>query len=43
MVRLARTTSGDALCFKTFYHGHHLLVQMIADEQRIGNEDDEEL
>jgi hypothetical protein len=33
MVRLARTISGDALCFKTLYHGHHLLVQMIADEQ----------
>ena len=27
MVRLARTTSGDALCFKTLYHGHHLLVR----------------
>jgi hypothetical protein len=30
MARLARTTSGDALCFKTLYHGHHLLVLMIA-------------
>jgi hypothetical protein len=38
MARLARTTSGDALWFKTLYHGHHLLVRMIADEQRcIGN------
>jgi hypothetical protein len=33
---LERTTSGDAPRFKTFYHGHHLLIRMIAVESCVG-------
>lgn len=33
---LERTTSGDASGFKTFYHGHHLLIHMIAGKCCVG-------